>query len=159
MRSWSATRHARRLLRHATADSAALLFGRLWGPVSRDTAPASDDRRVHTCGVHPPAQRDSVATSRCTSRSPVTSHQLHMIMNVTQLRGYPLRVNGTALYNLKRQSSAQDFYKNQNQKLREKRPATVVGRGPKGWVCTGTHTGHTGRDGCSKMCAFTPTQS
>ena len=31
-------------------------------------------------------------------------------------------------------------------KLREKRPATVVGRGPKGWVCTGTHTGHTGRD-------------
>ena len=44
-------------------------------------------------------------------------------------------------------------------KLREKRPVTVVGRGPKGWVCTGTHTGHTGRDGCSKMCAFTPTQS
>ena len=32
---------------------------------------------------------------------------------------------------------------------------TVVNRGPKGWACTGTHKGHTGRDSCSKMCKFT----
>jgi hypothetical protein len=36
---------------------------------------------------------------------------------------------------------------------------TVVNRGPKGSVCTGTHKGHTGLDSCSKICKFTPTQS
>ena len=36
---------------------------------------------------------------------------------------------------------------------------TVVNRGPKGCACTGTHKTHTGRNSCSKMCKFTPTQS